>query len=81
MSDASADQRAACRSIGTKQCAAICLSHSCHIPLGECPEVARVWTDEAITREHKRRSTDPLMLLAAVARAIRTATERQQAAA
>jgi hypothetical protein len=48
-------QRAACRSIGTKQCAAICLSHSCLIPLGECPEVARVWTDEAMERARKRR--------------------------
>lgn len=52
-------QRVACRSVGTKQCAAICLSHSCLIPLGECPEAALVWTDEAIAQERVRRPDDP----------------------
>lgn len=57
-------QRAACCSIGTKQCAAICLSHSSLIPLGDCPEVSWVWTDDAIAREHARRPNGPLQLIA-----------------
>lgn len=39
----SPEARAACVRNGTKQCAAICLRHSVHIPLGECPEAERVY--------------------------------------
>jgi hypothetical protein len=57
-------QRAACQSMGTKQCAAICLSH---FPtwdwLSGCPEAGRVWTDKAIARERNRRPTGPLGLV------------------
>jgi len=52
----------ACQSVGTKQCAAICLSHSSLIALGDCPEVSLVWTPEAIMKERKRRPNGPLKL-------------------
>jgi hypothetical protein len=42
--------REMCIQHNTKQCAAICLSHSCLIPLGECPSLLDVWTPEAIQR-------------------------------
>ncbi len=44
------EQREMCRRHNTKQCAAICLSHSSLLPLGECPSVAEVWTPAAIAR-------------------------------
>ena len=51
-------QRAACLSMGTKQCAPICLSH---LPFHDyCPEACKVWTKEAIEREEKRRPNGPL---------------------
>ena len=52
------EQKAACRSVGTKQCAAICLSHSCYIALGECPAAAEVWTPKSIRAERKRRPAE-----------------------
>lgn len=56
---ATEEQLAACRSVGTSQCAAICLSN--FAPYGErgCPEAHRVWTPEAIERERKRRPVSP----------------------
>jgi hypothetical protein len=50
----------ACISLGTNQCAAICLQHLSVRPLGDCPEAACVWTDAAITAELKRRPNGPL---------------------
>jgi hypothetical protein len=43
--------REMCRRNATKQCAPICLSHPSSTPLGECPSVCEVWTDEAIARD------------------------------
>lgn len=48
---------AACESMGTKQCAPLCLSASC---LGECPHKMEVWTGEAILKELVRRPDGPL---------------------
>lgn len=53
-------QRAACKSVGTKQCAAICLDHLPTYALGECPHVHEVWSPGAIKRELKRRPDGPL---------------------
>lgn len=39
--------RGMCKRRNTKQCAAICLSHSCLIPSGECPSVLSVWGEDA----------------------------------
>lgn len=60
ISQTTALQKAACQSVGTKQCAAICLSHSCLIPLGECPSAHEVWKAGAIRRERVRRPNGPL---------------------
>lgn len=46
--------------MGTKQCAAICLSHSCLTDLGDCQEAGLVWTEKAIEREYRRRPCGPL---------------------
>ncbi len=61
-------QRAACASMGTKQCAAICLSHLPSYAAGECPEAAHVWTVKAIEKELQRRPVGPLF--SCVARSI-----------
>lgn len=54
-------QKAACRSMGTGQCAAICLSHSSNFTRnGECPEAKQVWTAKAIRKERQRRPKGPL---------------------
>jgi hypothetical protein len=53
-------QKAACRSIGNKQCASICLSNFPTYELGECPYISDVWTDEAIDHEKARRPDGPL---------------------
>jgi hypothetical protein len=50
----------ACRSIGTKQCAAICLQHLPSFADGECPQVGFVWDDTAIAAERRRRPNGPL---------------------
>lgn len=50
-------QEAACRSNGTHQCAALCLSHSTNFP---CPVIATIWTEDAITAERERRPNGPL---------------------
>jgi hypothetical protein len=55
-----AEQKAACRSQGTKQCAAICLTHSCLIELGECPSAGIVWTAAALKMEFERRLDGPM---------------------
>jgi hypothetical protein len=60
MIEATEAQKAACRSIGTKQCAAICLSHLPSFAPGECPEAHRIWTERAIKAERKRRPDGPL---------------------
>jgi len=39
--------QAICKADGTKQCAAICLTHSCLIPAGQCPEARHVWGRKA----------------------------------
>lgn len=53
-------QKSACRSMGTKQCAAICLSNLPTYDYGECPYMGTVWTDSAIGSEAKRRPNGPL---------------------
>jgi hypothetical protein len=53
-------QKAACCSMGTKQCAPMCLVHPTVIPLGECPYIPVVWTPKAIIQEYKRRKDGPL---------------------
>lgn len=53
-------QQAACRSMGTKQCAPICLGTLPSYAPGMCPEAHRVWTDKAIKAEKKRRPDGPL---------------------
>lgn len=60
MTEASPMQRAACRSMGTKQCAFICLSSLPTREPGMCPEAAKVWTDAAIEMERRRRPDGPL---------------------
>ena len=51
-------RRAACQSVGTKQCAAICLTHS---PWDyPCPAHREVWTREAVRKEKVRRPNGPL---------------------
>jgi hypothetical protein len=60
MSEATEVQQAACRSIGTKQCAAICLSNLPGYAPGGCPEARRVWSEQAIAAEKKRRPDGPL---------------------
>lgn len=51
-------QKAACESMGTKQCAPICLSHLSSS--GVCPEAHRVWPWRTIVAEKKRRPNGPL---------------------
>lgn len=51
-------QQDACRSLGTGQCAAICLSHL--RTTADCPEYRIVWTSEAVRQEYRRRPTGPL---------------------
>ena len=53
-------QLAACRSMGTSQCAALCLSSLAPYGPGGCPEAGQVWTEAAIAREARRRPTGPL---------------------
>ena len=53
-------QKAACRSMGTKQCAPICLSHLPTFAAGECPEAHIVWTETMVMLERKRRPDGPL---------------------
>ena len=55
MTDATLAQKAACRSIGTKQCAPLCLSSLPSYAPGMCPLAHRIWTDKAIKAELKRR--------------------------
>jgi hypothetical protein len=43
-----------CRQHNTKQCAAICLSHSCLIPIGECPSLLEVWTEMMIEKHQMK---------------------------
>ena len=52
-------RRAACASVGTKQCAAICL---CHSPWDyPCPAYRVVWTEQALKTELARRPNGPLL--------------------
>ena len=61
MSEATEIQQAACRSVGTKQCAAICLSNLPGYAPGGCPEARRVWSEQAIAAEKKAAArTGPL---------------------
>lgn len=54
-------QIAACKSLGTSQCAAICMQHSANtISLGGCPEAVDVWTNDAVRKERLRRPDGPL---------------------
>ncbi len=57
MSEANPMQQAACASMGTHQCALICLSYSTNFP---CPAASKVWTTQAIDKERKRRPNGPL---------------------
>jgi hypothetical protein len=60
VNDPTAEQRAACRSMGTKRCAPICRSNPPTFDAGACPEAHRVWTPVSIIRERKRRPDGPL---------------------
>jgi len=51
-------RKAACASMGTKQCAPICLCYS-HLE-NPCPAYRAVWTEQALRAELKRRSDGPL---------------------
>jgi hypothetical protein len=57
---ATVEQLVACRSVGTSQCAPICLSSLAPYGPGGCPEAHRVWTAAAIKEERKRRPYGPL---------------------
>jgi hypothetical protein len=57
---ATVEQLVACRSIGTSQCAPICLSSLAPYGPGGCPEAHRIWTAAAIAAERKRRPYGPL---------------------
>lgn len=52
--------RAACMSVGTKQCAPICLSNLPAYDSGKCPFRKEVWTVEKIKAELTRRPDGPL---------------------
>lgn len=53
--EATALQKAACQSMGTGQCAAICLSNLAPYGPAGCPEAHRVWRAKAIWKEKQRR--------------------------
>lgn len=55
ITEATALQKAACASMGTGQCAAICLSNLAPYGPHGCPEAHRVWRAKAIWEEKKRR--------------------------
>lgn len=56
--EATALQKAACKSMGTGQCAAICLSNLAPYGPRGCPEAHRVWKASAIWKEKQRRPSD-----------------------
>lgn len=53
-------RRLACMSVGTKQCAAVCLSNLPSYDFGECPRQEEVWTWKAMKDEAARRPNGPL---------------------
>lgn len=55
MSEATALQKAACQSMGTGQCAAICLSNLAPYGPSGCPMAYEVWKAKAIWKEKQRR--------------------------
>jgi hypothetical protein len=54
------EQRTACRSKGTRQCAPICLANLSSYGGYDCPEAYHLWTPEAIQVERERRPAGPL---------------------
>lgn len=51
--------KAACKSLGTGQCAAICLSFSSITTSHDCPAAELVWTKTSIAEERQRRPDGP----------------------
>lgn len=58
--EATALQKAACRSMGTSQCAAICLSNLAPYGPAGCQMAHVVWKAKAIWNEKLRRPSGPL---------------------
>lgn len=56
------EQKAMCKSVGTGQCAPICLETLCYRQSIECPHAEKVWTPTAIKREKERRAGKDLIL-------------------
>lgn len=53
-------QKLACKSVGTKQCAPLCLEQLAFADHSYCPRAYRVWTEAAMQNELRRRPNGPL---------------------